>query len=165
MNKYRTLFTTVLDLSKENIDGYKEDYAECNDTDIDSVSDSDAIQMMYEDNEVDWEEMIYQIEKYDSYNPYTTYQVECDFGLWDGHHQVKFEKETLKDAIYGCIGNSTQQDIIIKENQFGNLIVEYQHHDGVNTFHIYKLQPRKKNIRFSEALNLWQNGIESILRC
>lgn len=46
--KYKTLFTTILDTSEENMNAYRENIAECNDLELNEVSDDDIYRFMYE---------------------------------------------------------------------------------------------------------------------
>lgn len=153
---YKTLFTTFLDTSEENMNAYRENIAECNDLELDEVSDEDIYRFMYEDVDIDWDNFRSDCNAYDKKYPYSTYEVSGSLGLWDGRHTIyPEEEETLFKAIERCLGNSAQQDIVIKEDQFGSLYVEYHHHDGCNVFEIKRKDHNKnysQNIKFRKEV-------------
>jgi len=153
---YKTLFTTELDLSDENIQAYKENIAECNDLELDDVSDDDVYRFMYEDVDIDWDNFRSDCDDYDRKHPYASYQITGSFGLWDGRYNIyPVEHNSLKEAILRCLGNNAQEDIVIKEDQFGSMVVEYYHHDGCNIFTIKRKDHNKnytQNIRFRKEV-------------
>lgn len=160
---YKTLFTTELDLSDENIRAYKEDLLEQDETlglsyykSIDDIDDEDVYRFMYEDVDIDWDNFKSDCNAYDRKHPYASYQIIGSLGLWDGRHNIyPEERNSSLEAILGCLGNNAQEDIIIKEDQFGSMVVEYHHHDGYNIFTIKRKDHNKnytQNIRFRKEV-------------
>lgn len=160
---YKTLFTTELDLSDENIRAYKEDLLEQDETlglnyykSIDDIDDEDVYRFMYEDVDIDWDNFTSDCNAYDKKHPYSTYEITGSLGLWNGRHNIyPVEEKILLKAIERCLGNNAQEDIVIKEDQFGSMIVEYHHHDGCNIFTIKRKDHNKRytqNIRFRKEV-------------
>lgn len=152
---YTTLFTTELDLSDENIQAYKEEIAECNDLELDDVSDDDVYRLMYDDVDIDWDNFRSDCNAYDRKYRFSSYVIEGSLGLWDGKHKVIGESVDLLGALDICIGNDSMYDIVIKEDQFGSMIVEYHHHDGCNIFTIKRKDSNKRytqNVRFRKEV-------------
>jgi len=153
---YTTLFTTQLDLSDENIQAYKENIAECNDLELDDISDDDVYHLMYDDVDIDWDNFKSDADYYDKKHPYSTYEITGSLGLWDGKYDIYPAKcVSLWEAIQRCLGNNAQEDIVIKEDQFGSMLVEYHHHDGCNIFTIKRKDGNKRytqNIRFRKEV-------------
>ena len=152
---YTTLFTTELDLSDENIQAYKEEIAECNDLELDDVSDDDVYRLMYDDVDIDWDNFRSDCNVYDRKHRFSSYVVEGSLGLWDGRHNVIGESADLLGALDICIDNDSMSDIVIKEDQFGSMVVEYHHHDGCNIFTIKRKDDNKRytqNIRFRKEV-------------
>lgn len=150
---YKTLFTTVLDYSDENIKAYKEDIAEQKECNVEDVSDETVFNWMREDNDADWDNFQYELECYDRKHPNALYEVAGSLGLWNGRHTINpCEISSLEEAIRLCLGNDSMFDFTVKEDQFGAMVVEYCHHDGCNIFYIKKKEPNLKNVRFRKEL-------------
>ena len=152
---YTTLFTTELDLSDENIQAYKEDIAEQKECNVEDVNDETVFNWMREDNDDDWDNFKSDCNAYDRKHRYSSYVIEGSLGLWNGRHNVIGERVDLLGALDFCIGNDSMYDIVIKEDQFGAMVVEYHHHDGCNIFTIKRKDDNKRytqNIRFRKEL-------------
>ena len=93
---------------------------------------------------------------YDKKHPYCTYEITGSLGLWNGRHNIyPVEEEILLKAIKRCLGNNAQEDIVIKEDQFGSLVVEYHYHDGCNVLEIKRKDSGKtysQNINFRKEM-------------
>jgi len=63
-------------------------------------------------------------------------EVQGILGLWDGKHKIRPEQfNNLYEAIQKCL----EDDNIIAEDSYGNLIISAYHHDGQNLFKIKKV--------------------------
>jgi hypothetical protein len=78
---------------------------------------------------------------------YSDENVECivlgSLGLWYGRVEVQKRFNTLKDAIYACLSECDYYTIT-EENGIINVLSS--HHDGTNSFSIYKLNKRAERV-------------------
>lgn len=79
---------------------------------------------------------------------YSDENVECivlgSLGLWYGKVEIQPKKfNTLKDAIYACLSECDYYTIT-EENGIINVLSS--HHDGTNSFSIYKLNKRAERV-------------------
>ena len=62
-------------------------------------------------------------------------EVQGVLGLWNGKRPVKAQFDNLYEAIQKCL----EDENIIYEDGYGNLMISAYHHDGQNLFKIKKL--------------------------
>lgn len=149
---FKTLFSTILDTSEENMNAYREEYAYQYDCEPNEVSDDDIYDWMREDVEIDWDNFISDVDCYDAKHHNATYTIEGGLRLWNGVRIIDKKTNSLREAIDLCLGKDSQFDFIVKEDQFGNMMVEYHHHDGKNYFEIKRKEPNLKNVNFRKEM-------------
>ena len=150
--KFTTLFSSEIDASDSNMGEYRQSIADCNDIMPEDVTDQDIYDSMYEDIDVDWDNILSDIDYYDRKHPNAEYLITGTLGLWDGPHPVARTEKTLRDAVEACTVSNEDHWVEIKEDQYGCLFVDYHHHDGTNHFKIHKLEPNKKNVRLTQEV-------------
>lgn len=120
----------------------------CKENDIDSTQyneDSEYfINWVYDRVNMDWDDLITNIE-------YSSENVPCivigNVGTWRGVFEIEAKRfETLESAIIACVSGC---DTIITEDD-GVINVVADHHDGKNSFSIYKLNDKGLLIDFDD---------------
>lgn len=117
-----------------------EDYVEwCEDNDIEPTGEDshDYWDFVNDMLRLEWDDFKANM-KYSKYN-----EIPCvitgHLGLWNGNPDIEtVECDTLLDAVEKC--SKGVDDIIVKMNEEGVVIVEGLHHDGRNYFEIRMLE-------------------------
>ena len=98
---------------------------------------------------IDYEDLIYNIKRYDEKNENKIYIDAC-LGLWRGRVKGFKIVNNLYDAIVSCCEDI---NIIYFDNLKNTLRIGAQHHDGLNEFKIYKLvNGHKKAIKYNDLI-------------
>ena len=152
--KFTTLFSSEIDASDSNMGEYRQSIADCNDIMPEDVTDQDIYDSLYEDIDVDWDNILSDIDYYDRKYPNAKYLITGKLGLWDGPHPIEKTENSLRDAVEECCCNIRGDHWDeIREDQYGCIYVDVHHHDGDNQFVIHKIEnKRKKNIRFTKEV-------------
>lgn len=142
--------------SYNNYEDYKE-YCKCIAKEPLSEYSQDFYDFVSQERDLDWE--FFESNMNHSNINDSSCMLMGTLGLWNKKPDIiPIKFETIMDAIYDCLNESSYYDFDIVLNE-GHIDVNVHHHDGTNHFEIYLLS--KKGITESERpIYKWEKDFE-----